>query len=289
MEIKKVSPRERKPYKLGRICELTVLRLVSIGAYLDWDNEEGILLPLRYCPQELRVGDTISVFVYQDNQGRLIATTLRPHALVGEVARLRCVSVSSAGAFMDWGIHKDLFVPFAEQLGKMQEERYYMVYLYIDHISGKIVGSAKLNKHIGNTLPDYKPGAEVSALVVSRNEVGYRVVVEHQYWGILYHNTLSTEPLIGEALSAYVVRLREDGRLDLSPTPVGYVRTEGNTERILELLDKHNGRLPIGDKSPAQEIERLTGLSKKSFKMAIGRLYKERRIRLQAEQIELIN
>lgn len=276
-------------YQIGRINELEILRLVSIGAYLDWDTEEGILLPRRYLPRETRVGDRISVFVYHDNEGRVIATTLRPYALVGEIAYLSCKSVASAGAFLDWGIHKDLFVPFAEQQVRLQEGLSYLVYLYIDKVSGKIVGSAKLSKHIGNVLPqDCKVGDKVQAVLYERNDYGIRVIVEHKYWGIIYNEQSEALPWQrGQRITCYISRIREDGRLDLSIRPIGYDRVGGDMTHLLRLLREYGGRMPIGDKSSSEDIMRLTGLSKKSFKTACGALYKKRRVTLFPEEIIL--
>lgn len=275
-------------YHIGRINELEVLRLVSIGAYLEWDNESGILLPLRYLPQGLEVGQKVEVFVYHDNEGRLIATTLKPYAQVGETAYLECVGLSSAGAFVDWGIHKDLFVPFTEQKGQMEEGKSYVVHLYIDRISGKIVGSAKLNKHIGNVLPSYAPGDRVQALAYERNDAGLRCIVDHIHWGIIYEGEYDEELRRGDNITAYMTRIREDGRIDLSLRPVGYDRVDGDTTKLIRLLHAAGGKLPIGDKSPAEEVLRLTGLSKKSFKMVCGALYKKRKLRLTPHSIELI-
>lgn len=275
-------------YQLGRICSLAVLRLVSIGAYLEWDNEDGILLPIRYLPDDVRVGDVLNVFVYHDNEGRLISTTLQPYAVVGQVALLDCVSLSSAGAFLDWGIHKDVFVPFAEQQSRMQEGKSYLVYLYIDRVSGKIVGSAKLSKHIGNQIPEYRVGVEVSIVVAERNDVGYRVVVDNAYWGIVYYDSVDDELYKGNKHKGFVIRTRDDGRLDISLRPLGYNRTDGDTAHIMELLRRNNGKLAIGDKSTADEVMVTTGLSKKSFKMAVGRLYKERKVALSPYSVELV-
>lgn len=271
------------------MCRLEILRLVSIGAYLAWDNEEGILLPLRYLPEEVELGQYLDVFVYHDNEGRLIATTLVPYAQVGEVALLECVSVSQAGAFMSWGIHKDLFVPFAEQGARLQEGGQYLIYVYIDRISGKIVGSSKLSKHIGNTLPEYEVGQSVEIVVAEYNEVGYRAIVDGCHWGIIYFDGVQQRLYRGDRHTAYVARIREDGRLDLSLRPIGYERSEGDAHKILRLLRQNGGQLPIGDKSSSEEVARLTGLSKKSFKMAIGKLYKERRLKLNPTSIELID
>lgn len=275
-------------YQIGRTCTLEVLRLVSIGAYLEWSDEAGVLLPLRYMPEGLAVGDQVEVFVYHDNEGRPIATTMKPIAEVGQTALMECVSLSSSGAFMGWGIHKDLFVPYAEQRGRMQEGRYYIVHLYIDHLSGKIVGSAKLNKHIGNTLPSYRPGEEVSALIAETNDVGYRAIVNHRHWGIIYASDVDEDLRHGDMLTAYIHRVREDGRLDLGLRPVGYDRVEGDATRLVRLMRGNKGILAVGDKSPAEEVMRLTGLSKKSFKMAVGSLYREQRVRLTPTSVTLI-
>lgn len=279
---------DQRPYLLGRTNHLEVLRIVSIGAYLEWEDEAGILLPLHYLPAETKVGDSLDVFVYHDNEGRLIATTMTPLAEVGQTAYLECVSLSNAGAFLGWGIHKDLFVPFAEQRSRMQEGNYYAVYLYIDQASGKIVGSAKLNKHIGNTLPHYKVGTSVRALVLEHNDIGYRCVVDDIHWGLIYDEDMPELPRRGDIMTAYIRRIREDGKIDLALRPVGYDRTEGDTTRLLRLLRSSGGSLPIGDKSPADEVLRLTGMSKKSFKMAVGALYKQRKITLTPTSITLV-
>ena len=269
-----MQPAPLSTYQLGRIQSLPILRLVSIGAYLDGGIQD-ILLPLRYLPEGAKEGDMVSVFVYHDNEGRLIATTLMPLAQVGEVAYLRCSSVTDAGAFLEWGIHKDLFVPFREQSTKMQEGYSYIVYLYIDALSGKIVGSARLSKHLDTMPADYAPGSKVSCIVTEQHELGYRCVIEDKHWGLLYSDTAPRMLQRGERIEAYVIRLREeDNKVDLSFVPVGYQKVDGEQARLLTILEKHHGRLPIGDKSPAENVMRLTGMSKKTFKMVLGSLYK---------------
>ena len=269
-------------YQLGRVQQLPILRLVSIGAYLDGGIQE-ILLPLKYLPNGAREGDLVTVFVYHDNEGRLIATTLPPLAEVDQVAYLRCTSVTDVGAFMEWGIHRDLFVPFREQTSRMLEGYSYAVYLYIDQLSEKIVGSAKLAKHIGNTPAEYEPGQEVSCLVVEQHELGYRCVIEHKHWGFIYADDAPRMLRRGEVLQAYVVRLREDNRVDLS------LKIEGEQVRLLRLLERQEGgMLPLGDKSPASDILLLTGMSKKTFKMAVGALYKAQMITMTPTSIKLV-
>ena len=269
-----MQPAPLSTYQLGRIQSLPILRLVSIGAYLDGGIQD-ILLPLRYLPEGAKEGDSVSVFIYHDNEGRLIATTLTPLAQVGEVAYLRCTSVTEAGAFLEWGIHKDLFVPFREQSTKMQEGYSYIVYLYIDALSGKIVGSARLSKHLDNSPADYTPGSKVACIVTEQHERGYRCIIENKHWGLLYNDTAPHMLQRGEQIEAYVIRLREeDNKVDLSFIPVGYQKVDGEQARLLSLLEQNHGHLPIGDKSPADQVMRLTGMSKKTFKMVLGSLYK---------------
>ncbi|WP_455109764.1 CvfB family protein [Porphyromonas sp.] len=280
------EPQALKTYQLGRMQRLPILRLVSIGAYLDGGIQD-ILLPLRYLPKDAKVGDEVEVFVYHDNEGRLIATTMRPLAQVGEVAFLRCASVSEAGAFMEWGIHRDLFVPFREQSSKMLLGYSYAVYLYVDQMSGKVVGSARLSKHLGGSPADYAPGSLVHCIVTEQHEEGYRCVIEGQHWGFVYTDAAPRMLRRGEQLEAYVVRVREDNKVDLSLRPVGYAKVDGAQERLLELLEQAGGYLPLGDKSPAEEILRRTGMSKKTFKMVLGALYKARRIELSPTSVRL--
>lgn len=281
-----MEPTPIHTYQLGRLQQLPILRLVSIGAYLD-GGVQDILLPLRYLPEGAKEGDLIDVFVYHDNEGRLIATTLRPLAEVGQVAYLRCSSVTDTGAFLEWGIHKDLFVPFREQTTKMLEGYSYVVYLYIDQLSGKIVGSARLQKHLDNTPATYTPGQAVEILVSEQHELGYRVVIGHEHWGMLYTDDTPRMLRRGEQLTAYVVRVREDNRVDLSLAPVGYAKMSAESERLLALVREAGGLLPIGDKSSPEEVYRLTKMSKKTFKMALGALYKAGQVSLTPTSVRL--
>lgn len=276
----------QNPY-LGKWAALEVLRITPPGAYLAVDTEE-VLLPRRYFPEEgLQEGDLIEVFIYHDNEGRLIATTLHPYALLGEVAFLETKAVTKEGAFMAWGIHRDLFAPFAEQPTRFVQDASYPIVVYIDHISGRLTGSGDLRKHIGNELPSYTPGEAVEALIVENHERGYRAVVDHRYWGMLYHSDLEVPLTVGSRTTSYIVRTREDGKLDLAPTPIGMARLKTNSDYILQLLTERGGSLPVGDKSSAEEIAALTKLSKKAFKMAIGVLYKQRLIELTPQSIHL--
>ena len=276
----------QNPY-LGKWAALEVLRITPPGAYLAVDTEE-VLLPRRYFPEEgLQEGDQIEVFIYHDNEGRLIATTLHPYALLGEVAFLETKAVTKEGAFMAWGIHRDLFVPFAEQPTRFVQDASYPIVVYVDHVSGRLTGSGELRKHIGNELPSYTPGQAVEALIVENHERGYRAVVNHRHLGMLYHSDLAEPLTIGDRITSYIVRTREDGKLDLAPNPIGVARLKTNSDYILQLLTERGGSLPLGDKSSAEDIAALTKLSKKAFKMAIGVLYKQRLIELTPQSIHL--
>lgn len=277
-------------FHVGRINKLKVLRQVSIGAYLQGDENTDILIPKKYLPEDgVSEGDLLDVFIYHDNEGRLIATTLRPYIQVGEVGYLKCVSTSSAGAFVDLGIHKDLFVPFSEQNQRMEEGLFYSIFLYIDGISGRMVGSAKLNKHIGNTIPIFEVGEEVGIYVANEMDLGWRCVVNHKSWGMVYKNEVKTPLNIGSKHLAYVVRIREDDKIDLSIEKVGYARIDSNAVKIHRLLHQNGGQLNVGDKSSPETIEAICGMSKKVFKQAIGSLYKKRVISISEYHIRLTN
>lgn len=274
-------------FQLGKRQSLEVIRQAPQGIYLDGGNEE-ILLPNKYIPEGTNIGARVEVFIYHDNEGRLIATTLSPTIEVGEVGYLPVSMVTEHGAFVSWGIHRDLFVPFSEQRLPMREGYSYPVIAYIDQVSGRITGSSKLNKHIAQIRPSYRPTTEISILVVERTDKGYRVVVDNQHWGMVYLTEESEELTIGTKCKGYVIRTREDDKIDVSLSPLGIERMERDSRFLLELLRGNRGALPIGDKSSPEKIHSYTGFSKKQFKRAIGALYKARMITLKEEQIILI-
>ncbi len=272
---------------LGQWLPLEVLRITPPGAFLATE-EEDVLLPRRYFPEEgLQEGDWVEVFVYHDNEGRLIATTLRPYALLGEVAYLETVQTTEQGAFMTWGIHRDLFVPHREQPTAFSVGTGYPIVVYLDHVSQRLTGSGKLRKHIGNELPTYTPGDRVRALIVEQHERGYRAVVDHKHWGMIYHSDLSVSLSLGTNYEAYVIRTRDDGKLDLSLQPIGQEKLDSDASLLLQILEMEGGHLPLGDKSSPEEIFQRTGLSKKAFKRAVGSLYKRQLISLTPTEIEV--
>lgn len=274
--------------QIGNYNTLRVVKLVSFGVYLDGGEGKEILLPTRYVPKGVKVDDEIQVFIYHDNEGRLIATTLRPKAVVGEFAFMRVKSVNDTGAFLDWGLMKDLLVPFKEQKMTMREGKWYLVYVHLDHLTGRIVASARIEKFLGNVPPVYQLNQEVDLLVADDTEIGYKVIVDNLHWGMIYHNQVFQRLERGEHLKGYVKEVREDDKLDISLQPLGYQKIDGISQRILNALQMKEGFLPVHDKSDPEEIYSLFRCSKKAFKQAIGSLYKQRLIAIEKEGIRLL-
>lgn len=274
--------------QIGNYNTLRVVKLVSFGVYLDGGEGKEILLPTRYVPKGVKVDDEIQVFIYHDNEGRLIATTLRPKVVVGEFAFMRVKSVNDTGAFLDWGLMKDLLVPFKEQKMTMREGKWYLVYVHLDHLTGRIVASARIEKFLGNVPPVYQLNQEVDLLVADDTEIGYKVIVDNLHWGMIYHNQVFQRLERGEHLKGYVKEVREDDKLDISLQPLGYQKIDGISQRILNALQMKEGFLPVHDKSDPEEIYSLFRCSKKAFKQAIGSLYKQRLITIEKEGIRLL-
>lgn len=275
--------------QIGRYNNLKVVKIVDFGLYLDGGDDGEILLPARYITELPQPGDEMNVFVYRDSEDRLIATTDRPFATVGEFAYLQVTAVNKVGAFMQWGLPKDLLVPFREQKVSMKQGGIYLVYIYVDDATKRIVASAKIEKFIGNRFPDYAPGTKVKALVYNHNELGYRCIVDNLYHGLIYQNETFRPVELGVEIDAYVKRVRDDGKIDLTVSPVASVRVERLAARILEKVRENNGRLPVSDHSSAELIQEMFECSKKDFKKAIGLLYKQRVISISPEHIELQN
>lgn len=275
--------------QIGRYNNLKVVKIVDFGLYLDGGDDGEILLPARYITDLPEPGDEMNVFVYRDSEDRLIATTEKPFATVGEFAYLQVTAVNKVGAFMQWGLPKDLLVPFREQKVSMKQGGIYLVYIYVDDTTKRIVASAKIEKFIGNRFPDYAPGTKVKALVYNHNELGYRCIVDNLYHGLIYQNETFRPVELGVEIDAYVKRVRDDGKIDLTVSPVASVRVERLAARILEKVRENNGRLPVSDHSSAELIQEMFECSKKDFKKAIGLLYKQRVISITPEYIELQN
>lgn len=272
---------------IGKYNTLKVLKEVDFGVYLDGESEGEILMPIRYVPKNCQPGDMVDVFLYLDSEDRPIATTEKPYAQVGEFAMLRVKSVNKIGTFLDWGIMKDLLVPFREQKVTMIEGRSYLVYIHVDEESKRIVASAKLNKFLDKTVPEYVVGQEVDLVIESETDLGYKAIVNNLHWGILYENEVFEQLAKGIKMKGYIKKVRTDNKIDLSLQPLGYVKVDPITQMILDELKKAGGFIAVSDKSEAEEVYRVFGISKKTFKQAVGSLYKKRLITIGTDGIRL--
>ena len=274
--------------EIGKYNTLKIVKDLDFGVYLDGGDDLEILLPARYVPRNVKPGDEVEVFIYHDNEGRIIATTAKPLAIVGEFQWMECKSVNDMGAFLEWGLMKDLLVPFREQKMPMREGKWYLVYVHLDHVTKRIVASARVVKFLDNIPPVYEFNQEVDLLVADETEIGYKVIINNLHWGLVYHNEIYRRLERGEHLKGYIKEVREDEKIDVSLTRLGYEKVEGIAGIILDALKVQNGFLPVHDKSPAEEIYSLFGCSKKSFKQAIGALYKKKLISIEPTGIRLI-
>ena len=267
--------------KTGEYNKLMINRFVDFGAYLIDDEDNEVLLPKRYLTGEEELDDMIEVFVYNDSENRPVATTERPFATVGEFSLMRVKAVNAIGAFLDWGlVAKDLLVPFREQRVRMQAGRSYIVYVYLDENSGRIVASAKLDKFLGNGIPDYYHRQKVDALIVQQQEIGYRVIVDGKYWGMIYNNEIYNPVNIGEHHMAFVKQVRDDGKIDITLAKIEKMRVDDVANNILTYLQENGGTMSLNDKSSPDDILRTFNCSKKDFKKALGLLYKQHRVTL---------
>ena len=275
--------------ELGKFNTLRVVKEVDFGMYLDGGEEGEILLPSRYVPENCKPGDELTVFIYLDNEERLVATTLTPLVQVGEFACLEVAWINQYGAFLNWGLMKDLLVPFKEQKMPMREGKWYLVYVHVDHVTGRIVASARIDKYLDNVIPNYTFNQEVDLLVAEDTEIGYKVIINNTHWGLVYHSEVFQRLEKGDHVKGYIKEVREDEKIDVSLTPLGYQKVEGIAKTILDSLKAQGGYVAVHDKSEPELIYSLFRCSKKAFKQAIGALYKQKIINLEAEGIRLIN
>lgn len=274
--------------QLGRWNDLTITRYSDHGAYLDGGEAGEILMPKQYVPTESRVGDDMHVFVYLDQEERLVATTETPLAQVGDFAYLQVAWVNQYGAFLHWGLMKDLFVPFREQKMSMQQDRSYIVYIHIDEETGRIAATAKIDRYLDAEPHPYAEGDRVEILVWQRTDLGFKVIVDNRYSGLVYANEVFTDIRTGDRLPAFVKHVREDGKLDIALQAQGGTHIKDFADQLYSELQAHGGFLPFTDKSDATVIAERFGVSKKVFKKAVGTLYKRRTIRLQSDGIALV-
>lgn len=275
--------------KLGKYNELEIAREVDFGVYVTDGEGVEILMPQKYVPAGAKVGEKLRCFVYQDSEARLIATTEHPYAQVGEFASLQINSVNQVGAFADWGTSKELLIPHREQPKEMEEGRRYLIYIYVDEVSGRIAGTARLDKYLDNVPASYENNEEVEILVWKSTPLGYKVIINNSHTGLIYNNQIFRPVHIGERLRAWVKEVREDEKIDLSLQPMGYRNVIDSAEQqLLRALHLRGGKLPLTDKSDPAEIAEVLQMSKKNFKKAVGALYKEKRIALEADGIRLL-
>lgn len=266
---------------LGKINPLKVVKQVDFGLYLDGGSDGEILLPKRYVPEGVEIGDTLPVFIYNDSEDRIIATTEKPLALVGEFAFLEVVEVSGPGAFLEWGLMKQLFVPFREQREPMEVGRSYPVFVYVDFESHRITASSKLARFIDTSRPELNDGDEVDLMVYQHTELGWKAIVNQQYSGVLYENEVFQPLSIGQTLKGYIKQVRPDDKIDLMLQKPGFEKVDDFSKELYERLKGAGGFLAVTDKSPSELIYNLFGVSKKTFKKAVGDLYKKRLIILE--------
>ncbi len=273
---------------LGRTYELEVVKEVDFGFYVNADDLGEVLLPRKFAPQGLSPGDSLEVFLYLDSNGLPVATTQTPKVQVGEFAYLSVVDATDVGAFLDWGLDKDLLVPFAEQHRPMEAGRSYLVYLYIDKNDGRIVASSKIDKFLDDDAPHhFKPGQAVNLIIANSTDLGYKAIINHSHWGVLYKNEVFQRLSFGQSIKGFIKHVRPDGKIDLS-LQGGKVTRDKYSEIIMSYLENQNGFAPVHDKSDPKVISELFGMSKGAFKKTIGGLYKQRLITIEKDGIHLV-
>ena len=275
--------------EIGKYNTLTILRDTKVGLFLGNGNEaEDILLPNKYVPKEFTIGEEFTVFVYLDHEERPVATTLEPYILLNEFALLRVNYVNQIGAFMDWGMEKDILVPFKEQARPMEKGKRYLVYLYMDEKTNRLVASSKTNQFLNNDEITVENGEEVDLIVSHITEVGINVIINEKHKGLLYKNEVYEDLRTGDRIVGYIKNIRPDGKIDVSAVKLGFEKVEPSAQAILDELKASRGFLRLNDDSNPEDIKSVLKMSKKTFKKAIGTLYKEKRIEIKEDGIYLV-
>ena len=274
---------------IGRYNSLQVTKYTDFGLYLDGGADGEILLPKRYIPkgEELEVGDWLNVFVYLDSEDRLIATTQKPKVQVGGFASLKVAEINRVGLFLDWGLPKDLLLPHSEEKRPLQVGDYCVVYVYLDQRTRRITATARLDRYLDKTPARYSPGQEVDLLVVEQTDMGFKAIINNEHWGLIHNNEVFKFLRSGMRERGFIREVRADGKISLSLQPVGREAASSLSEQILAKLREAGGQLPLSDKSSPEQISSLFGVSKGNFKKAIGGLYKQGQIVIEADGIRL--
>jgi uncharacterized protein len=275
--------------EIGKLNTLRVVKIVEFGAYLDGGDMGEILLPKNTMPVDCAVDNIIDVFIYFDSESRIIATTKRPLAMVGDFAYLKVVSTAAFGAFLNWGLpNKDLLVPTSEQKTPMAVGQYYCVYIYTDKKTNRITASSRLNQFVAELNTNFEAGQSVDLFITDLTELGFKVIINNTHWGVLYENEVFQKLEIGQKIKGFIKTIREDKKIDLSLYPAGYKKVEDLLDRILTSLKENNGFIPLNDKTPPADIYTFFGVSKQSYKNAIGGLYKKKLITIDPDGIHLL-
>ena len=269
---------------IGQYNILKVIRKTDFGVYLD-DGAEGILLPKRFVPPNTNIGEELKVFIYHDSENRVIATTQTPKGIAGDIVKLKVVSVTTQGAFLDWGLMKDLFVARSQQLMGMRVGGEYLVKIYLDEKTGRIAATEKIDSFLSNETLTVKELEAVNLTVYRRTDIGYVVIINNLHTGVLHFNEIYRDINVGDKFHGYIKTIRSDNKIDVVLGKAGYKRVEDEIEKVLRLLEENNGYLPYNDKSDPEDIYEFFGMSKKTFKMTAGALYKQGKIRFAKEGI----
>lgn len=273
--------------EIGHTYTLEVVKRVEFGVYLDAKNLGEILLPNRYVPEDTEIGESVEVFVHLDSEDRYIATTRKPRVQVGEFAYLKVLQTTPVGAFLDWGLEKNLLVPFGEQHRKMEEEKSYIVYVYVSPSDDRIVASSKIDKFLNDTQPvDLKPHEQVSLIIANSTDLGYKAIINNKHWGVLNKEEVFQRLSFGQYVKGFVQKIRDDGKINLTLNG-GKKSLDRNSQLVLDHLNKNNGTSPLHDKSDPKIISSTLGISKGAFKKALSSLYKQRIIVIEADHIHL--
>lgn len=273
---------------IGAYNHLKVKKETDFGVFLDGGDNLEILLPKRYVPKGTRVDDEIEVFLYHDSENRLIATTDRPYGVAGDIVLLKAVDITAQGAFLDWGLVKDLFVPLSQQLSKMRTGQEYLVKIYIDEMTGRAAATEKIDQYLSNETLTVKEKDVVDLIIYRRSDIGFVTIINKLHTGVLHFADQFKPYDIGDKLKGFVKAIKSENRIDVVPGQAGFKKVEDESSRILRLLHENNGYLPYHDKSDAEEIVAFFGMSKKTFKMTTGNLYKQQKITFTKTGIQLI-
>lgn len=274
--------------RVGRVNTLEVVKAESFGLFLDASDYGTVLLPNKYAPEGVQVGDKLDVFLFFDSDNQLTATSEKPIAQVGEWGLMRVEGVNATGAFVNWGIEKkDLLVPFSEQRARFRAGQDILVYVYTDKASGRIVGTTKFNKLLDKTPANYTRNQQVDLIIAERSELGYKAIINGAHWGMIFPSDVFGKLFVGKRLKGYIKNIREDGKIDLSLQKVGAAKMDDLSSKILDALEKKGGFLPLNDKSTPEAIFSVFRTSKGTFKKTIGGLYKSGKITIEKEGIRL--